>query len=145
MTDPLAGQEILAYQRRLATAIRCSAPIDGAACRLHNVLQKVVLSIGRSPMGSGITTSIRMPNEVRELYETLSRATGRARNDLMVEALRLEGQRRIDELALILEGGEQARTGRTSPLEDAVARFKARGMLPVDFEFGTDVDDEAGA
>jgi predicted transcriptional regulator len=96
-------------------------------------------------MGSGITTSIRMPNEVRELYETLSRATGRARNDLMVEALRLEGQRRIDELALILEGGEQARTGRTSPLEDAVARFKARGMLPVDFEFGTDVDDEAGA
>ncbi len=55
-------------------------------------------------MTSGITTSIRMPDEVRDLFETLSRATGRARSDLMVEALRVEGQRRLDELALILGG-----------------------------------------
>lgn len=85
-------------------------------------------------MAAGITTSIRMPEEVRDLYETLARATGRAKNDLMVEALRAEGQRRVDEIAMILEGREQARAGRRSSLSDVVARFKARGMLPADFD-----------
>lgn len=50
------------------------------------------------------TTSIRMPEEVRELYEILAHATGQARDDLMVDALRVEGQRRLDEIAGILEG-----------------------------------------
>jgi predicted transcriptional regulator len=85
-------------------------------------------------MSSGITTSIRMPEEVRDLYETLARATGRAKNDLMVEALRIEGQRRIDELAMILEGRDQARAGRVTPLGDVVEEFKAKGMLPADFD-----------
>jgi len=44
-----------------------------------------------------------MPKEVRDLYETLARATGRAKNDVMVEVLRVEGQRRVNELALILD------------------------------------------
>ena len=85
-------------------------------------------------MAAGITTSIRMPEEVRELYETLAQATGRARNDLMVEALRIEGQRRIGKIALILEGRDQARTGRLSPMDDVIARLKAGGMLPTDFD-----------
>ena len=85
-------------------------------------------------MAAGITTSIRMPEEVRDLYETLARATGRAKNDLMVEALRIEGQRRVGEIAMILEGREQAQAGRLSPIEDVVARFKQRGMLPADFD-----------
>lgn len=85
-------------------------------------------------MTAGISTSIRMPKEVRDLYETLARATGRAKNDVMVEVLRVEGQRRVDELALILEGREQARAGRVSPLADVVARFKTKGMLPPDFD-----------
>jgi len=85
-------------------------------------------------MAAGITTSIRMPEEVRELYETLAHATGRARNDLMVEALRIEGQRRIGEIALILEGRDQARAGRLSPLDEVIARFKAGGMLPSGFD-----------
>ena len=55
-------------------------------------------------MSAGITTSIRMPREVRDLYETIARATGRAKNDLMVEVLRREGQRLVREIALILEG-----------------------------------------
>lgn len=96
-------------------------------------------------MASGITTSIRMPEEVRDLYETLAQATGRARNDLMVEALRMEGQRRVDELAMILEGRDQARAGRVSPIEDVVERFKAKGMLPADFDLNQpdpDVSDE---
>jgi predicted transcriptional regulator len=85
-------------------------------------------------MSSGITTSIRMPEEVRDLYETLARATGRAKNDLMVEALRVEGQRRVDELAMILEGRDQARAGRVTPLADVVEEFRAKGMLPADFD-----------
>ena len=96
-------------------------------------------------MAAGITTSIRMPEEVRDLYETLAQATGRARNDLMVEALRTEGQRRIDQLALILEGRAQARAGRLSPLGDVVTRFKAQGMLPADFDLERDDADASGA
>ena len=94
-------------------------------------------------MAAGITTSIRMPEEVRDLYETLAQATGRARNDLMVEVLRAEGQRRVDEIAMILEGRDQARAGRLSPIEGVVARFKARGMLPADFDLGTGVAEAA--
>jgi len=75
-----------------------------------------------------------MPEEVRDLYETLAQATGRAKNDLMVEVLRTEGQRRVDELAMILEGRDQARAGRLSPIEDVVQRLKAKGMLPADFD-----------
>ena len=87
-------------------------------------------------MATGITTSIRMPEEVRDLYETLAQATGRAKNDLMVEVLRIEGQRRVDELAMILEGREQARAGRLSPIDVVVTRLKANGMLPTDFHLG---------
>ena len=89
-------------------------------------------------MAAGITTSIRMPREVRDLYETLAQATGRAKNDIMVEVLRVEGQRRVDELAMVLEGRQQARAGRLSPLEDVVARFKASGMLPAEFDLAMD-------
>jgi predicted transcriptional regulator len=96
-------------------------------------------------MAAGITTSIRMPEEVRDLYETLAQATGRARNDLMVEVLRTEGQRRVNELALILEGQEQARAGRLSPLADVVARFKARGMLPDTFDLDANDPDTDNA
>ena len=85
-------------------------------------------------MSAGITTSIRMPEEIRDLYETLAQATGRAKNDLMVEVLRVEGERRVREIGLILEGREQAQAGRLSPLEDVVIRFKTKGMLPADFE-----------
>jgi predicted transcriptional regulator len=81
-------------------------------------------------MAAGVTTSIRMPREVRDLCDTLAEATGRAENDLMVEVLRVEGQRRVDELAMVLEGRDQARTGRVSSLSHVVARFRARGMLP---------------
>lgn len=85
-------------------------------------------------MTAGVTTSIRMPQEVRDLYETIARVTGRAKNDLMVEALREEGQRRVQEIAMILEGREQARAGRLASIEEVVAQFKQRGMLPVEFD-----------
>ena len=89
-------------------------------------------------MSAGITTSIRMPKDVRDLYETLAEATGRAKNELMVEVLRVEGERRVSEIAMILEGREQARAGRLSSLADVVARFKAKGMLPADFDLTTE-------
>jgi predicted transcriptional regulator len=89
-------------------------------------------------MAAGVTTSIRMPEEVRDLYETIAQATGRTKNDVMVEVLRTEGERRVQEIAMILEGREQARTGRLSSIEDVVARFKQRGMLPLEFDLSAD-------
>jgi predicted transcriptional regulator len=94
-------------------------------------------------MAAGITTSIRMPEEVRDLYETIAQATGRTKNDVMVEVLRAEGERRVEEIAMILEGREQARAGRISSVEDVVARFKQRGMLPPEFDVNT--SDNEGA
>lgn len=91
-------------------------------------------------MAAGVTTSIRMPQEVRDLYETIARATGRAKNDLMVEVLREEGQRRVQEIAMILEGREQARAGCRTAIEEVVTRFKQRGMLPTDFDLNAGVD-----
>jgi predicted transcriptional regulator len=85
-------------------------------------------------MTADITTSICVPSDVRDLYETLAQMTGRVMNDLMVEALRVEGQRQVDELAIILEGRAQAKAGQVSLLGDVVNRLKAKGLLPADFD-----------
>lgn len=89
-----------------------------------------------------VTTSIRMPKAVRDQYETLAQATGRTRNDLMVDALRYDAERRLREIAMIQEGLEQARAGRTIAVEDVVAEFKRDGILPASFVLDAD-DDEA--
>jgi predicted transcriptional regulator len=88
-----------------------------------------------------VTTSIRMPREVRDQYKTLAQATGRTRNDLMVDALRLVAE---EQLAMIQEGIAQARAGRTIAVEDVVAEFKRDGLLPADFRLDA-VDDEGSA
>ncbi|MDQ2830735.1 MAG: hypothetical protein M3Y74_17020 [Chloroflexota bacterium] len=85
-----------------------------------------------------ITTSIRMPDEVHEQYETLAQATGRTRNELMVEALHEVAEQKLREIAMIQEGLEQSRAGLGIPIEDVVARFKAEGMLPPDFVLDSD-------
>ena len=85
-----------------------------------------------------VTTSIRMPDEVHEQYEMLARATGRTRNELMVEALHAAAERQLREIALIQEGLAESRAGLGVPIQDVVARFKAEGMLPADFAFGMD-------
>ena len=85
-------------------------------------------------MAAAINTSIRMGEDVRDMYETIAQATGRTRNDLMVDALRVEGERRLREIAMIQEGIRQVRAGQKSPIEDVGARFKDRGMLPADFD-----------
>ena len=85
-----------------------------------------------------VTTSIRMPDEVHEQYETLAQATGRTRNELMVEALHEVAERKLQEIAMIQEGIRAADEGRGTTIEDVVARFKAEGMLPADFVLGTD-------
>lgn len=46
------------------------------------------------------------------------------------------------DIALILEGRDQARDGHRSSLDAVVARFKARHMLPADFDLAAA---EAGA
>lgn len=78
------------------------------------------------------TTSLRLPDDVRDVYDTLVAATGRSRNDLMVEALRLVGERRLHEIALVQEGQDQLRAGLGIPLADLVAELHADGMLPGD-------------
>ena len=96
-------------------------------------------------MAAGITTSIRMQEEVRDLYETLAQATGRTKNEIMVEVLQIEGERRVRELAMILEGRDQARAGRLSALVDVAARFNAKGMLSAEFDFGSEKADDAAS
>ncbi|HWE64853.1 MAG TPA: ribbon-helix-helix protein, CopG family [Chloroflexota bacterium] len=85
-----------------------------------------------------VTISIRMPDDVHAQYETLARATGRTRNELMVEALRRAAEQQLREIALVQEGLAQSRAGLGIPIEDVVARFKAEGMLPPSFQ----LDDE---
>jgi predicted transcriptional regulator len=90
-----------------------------------------------------VNTSIRMSEDIRDMYETLARATGRTRNEIMAEALRVEGERQLREIALIEEGLRDLRAGRSTPLEDVVARLKARGMLSADFDLAEDADERA--
>lgn len=85
-----------------------------------------------------VTTSIRMPKEVRDQYEILAQATGRTRNDLMVEALRAIAEHRLHEIALIQEGLNQARAGRTIAIDEVVAEFQRDGLLPPDFALADD-------
>ena len=87
-----------------------------------------------------VNTSIRMGEDVRAMYEMIARATGRTRNELMAEALRVEGERQIREIALIEEGLQDLGAGRSAPLEDVVARLKERNMLPADFDLADDAD-----
>ena len=74
----------------------------------------------------------------------LARATGRTRNELMVEALRSRAERQVREIAMIQEGLAQSRAGLGSPIEDVVAQLKTEGLLPADFVLGADVG-QAGA
>jgi predicted transcriptional regulator len=89
-----------------------------------------------------ITTSIRMPDDVHEQFEMLARATGRTRNELMVEALSEMADRRLREIAMIQEGLDQANAGLLTPLEDVVERFKAEGMLSADFQLDDDPEQQ---
>jgi len=78
------------------------------------------------------TTNLRLPNDVRAMYDTLVSATGRSRNDLMVEALRLVGERQLHEIALVQEGRRQLRAGQGIPFVQLLAKLRADGMLPDD-------------
>lgn len=92
------------------------------------------------------TTSLRLPNDVRDVYDTLVSATGRSRNDLMVEALRLVGERQLHEIALVQEGQRQLRAGQGIPFARLLAELRADGILPDDEEMDRDADtDRASA
>ena len=76
------------------------------------------------------TTSLRLPDDIRDVYDTLVAATGRSRNDLMVEALRLVGEQRLHEIALVQEGQRQIRAGDGIPFAAFAGELRAKGMLP---------------
>ncbi len=97
-------------------------------------------------MMGATTTSLRLPNDVRDVYDTLVSATGRSRNDLMVEALRLVGERQLHEIALVQEGQRQLRAGQGIPFARLLAELRADGILPDDEEMDRDADtDRASA
>jgi predicted transcriptional regulator len=83
-----------------------------------------------------LVTSVRFEYRGHEQYEMLARATGRTRNDLMVEALRGVAERQLREIALVQEGLAQSRAGLGIPIEDIVAQRKAEGLLPAGFVLG---------
>ncbi len=92
-----------------------------------------------------VATSIRMPVDVKEQYETLAQATGRTRNDLMVDALRVVAERQLRDIALIQEGLARIRAARTIAVEDVVAEFKRDGILAADVTLDADDNDMSDA
>ncbi len=75
------------------------------------------------------TTSLRLPTDVRAMYDTLVSAMGRSRNDLMIGALRLVGERQLHEIALVQEGQRQLRAGQGVPFAHLLAELRAAGTL----------------
>jgi predicted transcriptional regulator len=75
------------------------------------------------------TTSLRLPDDLREMYDTLVTATGRSRNELMVEALRIIADQKLREIELVQEGKRQIHAGEGIPFAEVVAALQADGML----------------
>ncbi|HVC82735.1 MAG TPA: hypothetical protein VNL35_19790 [Chloroflexota bacterium] len=90
------------------------------------------------------TTSLRLPDDVRDVYATLVAATGRSRNDLMVEALRQVGESQIREIALVQEGQDQIRAGLGIPFATLLAELRRDGMLPAPGDEQTNEARDAG-
>ena len=80
-------------------------------------------------MATNSVTSVRMPEDMRARFDELARITGQARNDLILEAMDQYIERELREIALIQEGLAQVEAGETSPLDEVVERFIARGMF----------------
>jgi predicted transcriptional regulator len=90
------------------------------------------------------TTSLRLPDDLREMYETLVIATGRSRNDLMVEALRLIANQRLREIELVQEGRRQIRAGMGIPFAEVVEELQAAGMFGDQSESANHRDNQLG-
>ena len=80
-------------------------------------------------MAAMSTTSMRLPDDLRERYDALARVTGQTRNDLIIAAMGEYNEREMREIALIQEGFDAIDRGVFSPLEEVVQRLAARGML----------------
>ncbi len=83
-------------------------------------------------MAAMSTTSVRLPDDLRERYDALARATGQSRNDLIIRAMEQFIERELRELALIQEGFDQIDRGDVLTLDEVVADFAARGMLDLE-------------
>lgn len=80
-------------------------------------------------MAAMSTTSMRLPDDLRERYDALAHVTGQTRNDLIVAAMNEYIEREMRDIALIQEGFAAIDRGECSPLEDVVQRLAERGML----------------
>ena len=80
-------------------------------------------------MAAMSTTSMRLPDDLRERYDALARLTGQTRNDLIIAAMSEYIEREMREIAMIQEGFDAIDWGEYSPLEEVVQRLAARGML----------------
>ncbi len=83
-------------------------------------------------MAAMATTSLRVPDDLRERYDALAKLTGRSRNELIVQAMERFIDNRMREVALIQEGLDQIDRGDTFTLDEVVADFAARGLLDLD-------------
>ena len=74
-------------------------------------------------------TSIHISDRLRDQYEDLARATGRARNDLMIEALERYAAEERWQLAQVDEGIADADAGNVTPHEQVRADWLAHGLI----------------
>ena len=77
-------------------------------------------------------TSIRIPDQLRDLYEELARATGRTRNYLMTEALERYAAEERWQLAQVEDGIADADAGNVTRHEQVRADWLARGLITED-------------
>jgi len=83
-------------------------------------------------MVANASTSVRLPDNLRERYDELARLTRQTRNDLIVTAMSEYIERELREIAMIQEGFDQIDRGEGIPLDEVVRDFAARGMLDLD-------------
>ena len=77
-------------------------------------------------------TSIHIPDRLRVQYEELARATGRARDDLIIEALERYAAEERWQLAQVDDGIADADAGNVTPHEQVRADWLARGLITED-------------
>lgn len=74
-------------------------------------------------------TGVRLPTDLRERLDELARIVGRAREDLIVEALTHYVDSGMEYIADIELGRRDVAAGRTVTTDDLNARLRAGGFL----------------
>lgn len=74
-------------------------------------------------------TSVRLPADLRARFDELARASGRTRNDLIVEAMTRYVEAEMAYIAAVQEGLADVEAGRHRDLDEVAEEWVGRGLL----------------